>query len=92
MGCRKIHGWILRSTISSNEFIWRVLLKRNSFKAPGYNEKTAEHIKFAGLKPFLIIVYNNKVSKEYVPIIFRWGIHVHLLKGKILVSTTPTHF
>ena len=68
--------------------------KLNSNKAPGYDDITSEHVKFAGptLVSVLCLLYNKCVTLEYIPCNFRKGVQVPLYKGKNTCSLDPDNY
>ena len=73
----------LQNPISERE-VEVAVSKLNNNKAPGYDGVTSEHVKHAGppLIRILCLLYNQCVSREYIPLSFRKGIQVPLYKGK----------
>ena len=67
-------------------------LKKN--KACGYDNVSAEHVKYGGdmLIRTIVIVFNMIIDYEYIPINFRRGIQVPLFKGKNLSSTDTNNY
>ena len=53
-------------------------------KAPGFDDVTTEHIKYAGplMVDLLCFLFNAILECEYIPCCFRRGVQVPLYKGK----------
>ena len=68
--------------------------KLNCNKAPGYDDITTEHVKFAGsfLVTLLCLLYNRCLALEYIPCNFRKGVQVPLYKGKNTCTLDPDNY
>ena len=66
----------------------------NSGKAPGYDQVTAEQIKYAGNETcvLLCLLFNGIRQLEYIPRCFRFGVQVPLFKGKDLCNLDPNNY
>ena len=69
-------------------------LKLHLSKAPGFDNITTEHIRFAGhaLISVLCNLYNACVKLEYIPLSFRKGVQIPLYKGKGSCSLSPDNY
>ena len=78
----------------THEEIQTAILTLNSGKSPGYDEITAEHLKFGGveLMGMLVGLYNQIVNTEHIPRNFRTGTQIPLYKGKNLCSLDPNNY
>ena len=66
----------------------------HSNKAPGYDEITAEHLKYAGpvMTDILYDLFKAIIDNEYIPDGFRRGVQVPLYKGKDTCTLDPNNY
>ena len=78
----------------SQREIERAISKLNNNKAPGYDDITSEHVKYAGpiLVEILCMLYNTCIRMEYIPCNFRKGVQVPLYKGKNTCTLDPDNY
>ena len=98
----QVRGW-LESKENNNEFVEtpftcdeveKAIKGLHNKKAPGWDNITAEHLKYAGneLIEFLTVLYNLCIEMEYIPCNFRTGVQVPLYKGKNTCSLDPNNY
>ena len=66
----------------------------NSGKSPGYDQITAEQVKYAGDETLTLLcrLFNGIRQLEYIPRCFRYGVQVPLFKGKDLCNLDPNNY
>ena len=66
----------------------------NSGKAPGFDDVTAEHLRYGGsvVIELLSLLYNTIVASEYIPLCCRTGVQVPLYKGKDTCTLDPNNY
>ena len=72
----------------------RGISKLNMGKASGFDNVSAEHLKYAGdpMAEVLTLLYNKIVTMEFIPSNFRCGIQVPLYKGKNTCSLDVNNY
>ena len=78
----------------SIEEVDKAIAKLHLGKAPGYDEISTEHLRYAGplLSMVLCNLYNECIRIEYVPECFRKGVQILLYKGKGTCSLNPDNY
>ena len=78
----------------SEDEVKKAFQKLNSGKAPGYDDISSEHLKYAGnrILKLLAMLYSSIISLEYVPDNCRRGIQVPLYNGKNTDSLDPNNY
>ena len=76
------------------EEVVKAISKLHNKKAAGFDDISAEHIKYAGpvLVYLLSIIFNLIMQFEYIPLNLRKGIQVPLYKGKNLCHLTMDNY
>ena len=66
----------------------------NMNKAPGFDDITSEHVKYAGipLRKVLLSLYNSMIELEYIPVCCGTGVQVPLYKGKDTCILDPNNY
>ena len=74
--------------------IHEAIMTQNGNKAPGFDNVTGEHIKYAGetIDEVLLLLYNSMMDLEYVPVCCRTGVQVPLYKGKDTCTLDPNNY
>ena len=74
--------------------IHEAIMTLNGNKAPGFDNVTGEHIKYAGetIDEVLLLLYNSMMDLEYVPVCCRTGVQVPLYKGKDTCTLDPNNY
>ena len=94
---------VLNATDDGDEFlkipmteaeVGKAISKLHTGKACGYDNVSAEHLKYAGqqMVEVLTILFNRLIAMEYIPVNFRCGIQVPLYKGKNTCSLSVENY
>ena len=87
-------GCIFTSTPISTSKVQKAVNKLKKNKACGFDNISAEHIKYGGAMLIITItvIFNMIIKLEYIPTNFRRGTQIPLFKGKNLCSTDTNNY